>query len=264
MSASPTSIQHAQLILQAFEESLSFWCQLRDDVEAHFNNEKRLTGNDGVEVLDVPRHVHRKMTEHLSNQQQRIKTIASSGQFVIYVQAQYALVALVDDQLLRMVKWPHQNEWLTMLLEKTMFSSRNAGHKLIQRVEELVENDAVGKTVSPQIKQLAYIYVCVFWQGFKGKLFNNPGKIEHFVNALTEISDFGAVDLSHKHLFHQPYLHNKNNDKAGRLAPISKWHRVTLIAFILYIVASTGVWSFLTMELSQELEAVTSMTTSSK
>lgn len=262
MSISPASIKQSQLILRAFEESLAFWNQLRVDVEAHYKDSSSLADREGKEVKDIPRYVHREITEHLAMQEQRIKTIASSGQYIIYVQAQYALVALIDDQLLRMVAWPHQNDWLSMLLEKTLYSSRNAGHKLVQRIEELIESDATGKTLSPQVKQLAYIYLTVFWQGFRGKLINNSSRIEHLMNSLVEISDFNSVDLSHKHLFHQPYLHNRNNDKAARLAPLSKWHRVTLFAFILYLALGAGIWGVLTMDLSQELTSVIS--TSSK
>ena len=268
MSISPASIKHSQLILQAFEESLAYWDQLRADVEEHFKNGTALDANSGTDmgkdVTDVPRYVHRTITEHFATQEQRIKTIASSGQYLIYREAQYALVALIDDQLLRSVEWPHQNIWLSMLLEKTLYSSRNAGHTLIQRIEDLVESDSTGKTSSPQIKQLAYIYLSVFWQGFRGKLINNPGRLEHLLNALVEISDFNNVDLSHKHLFHQPYLHTRNNEKAARLAPLSKWHRVTLIAFIIYIVVSSGIWGVLTMELSQELDSVTDNTSQSR
>lgn len=256
MSISPSSIKHGQLLLQAFEESLAFWNQLRVDVEEHFKNGTPLDSNDGKEVNDVPRFIHRMVVDHLAQQEQRVKTIASSGQYIIYIQAQYALSALIDDQLLRSVAWPHQSIWLNMLLEKTLYSSRNAGHTLIQRVEELVETDATGKTLSPQIKQLAYIYLTVFWQGFRGKLINNPSKLEHLMSALAEISGLNQVDLTHKHLFHQPYLHTRNNDKAARLAPLSKWHRVTLIAFIIYIAVSSGIWGILTMELSQELNTV--------
>lgn len=261
MSNSPASIKHGQLLLQAFEESLAFWDQLRVDVEAHFANGSPFSGRDGGrnsgDVGDIPRYVHRTIVDHLTQQEQRVKTIASSGQYVIYIQSQYALAALIDDQLLRSVAWPHQSVWLEMLLEKTLYSSRNAGHTLIQRVEELVESDATGKTISTQTKQLAYIYLTVFWQGFRGKLINNPSKLSHLVHALAEISGLNQVDLSHKHLFHQPYLHTRNNDKAARLAPLSKWHRVTLIAVIIYLAVSSGIWGVLTMELSQELDSVT-------
>lgn len=256
MSISPASIKHDQLILQAFEESLAYWDQLRVDVEEHFKTGSPLDKRENSDIADVPRYVHRKITEHLTEQEQRVKTIASSGQFIIYNQAQYALAALIDDQLLRTVAWPHQSLWLNMLLEKTLYSSRNAGHTLIQRIEDLVESDSTGKTISPQLKQLAYIYLSVFWQGFRGKLINNPNKLEHLLNALVEISDFDQVDLTHKHLFHQPYLHTRNNEKAARLAPLSRWHRVTLIAVIIYFAVSSGIWGVLTMELSQQLHSV--------
>lgn len=258
MSISPASIKQSQLILRTFEESLAFWNQLRVDVEAHYKAANNLSEREGKDIKDVPRYVHREITEHLANQEQRIKNIASSGQYIIYMQAQYALVALIDDQLLRMVAWPHQSDWLRMLLEKTLYSSRNAGHKLVQRVEELIESDATGKSLSPQMKQLAYIYLSVFWQGFRGKLINNSARVEHLMNSLVEISDFNSVDLTHKHLFHQPYLHNRNNEKAARLAPLSKWHRVTLLAFLLYLALGAGIWGVLTMDLSQELSSVIS------
>lgn len=257
MSVSPSTIKHGQLILQAFEESISFWCALKADVERHFDDEKRIVNSEGVEVTDVPRHVHRQLLSFLNSQHERVKTIASSGQYIVYVQAQYAIVALIDDQLLRMVRWPHQNEWLHLLLEKTLFSSRNAGHKLIQRVEDLIDSDNKGQQMSPTMKQLAYVYLCVFWQGFRGRLFNNPGKLEFIRSALTEISEHDAIDLGQKHLISQPYLHNRNNDQPGRLAPISRWHRITLVAFFIYLVVSTGLWVVLTMELDEELEEAT-------
>lgn len=256
MSSSPTSIKHGQLILQAFEQSLAFWHALRTDVEAHFEKGTNLSPDSSRDITDVPRHVHRLITEHLASQEQAVKTVASSGQYIIYLQAQYALVALIDDQLLRSVQWPHRQEWLQLLLEKTMYASRNAGHTLIVRVEELIELDANGKSASAQTKQLAYIYQAVFWLGFRGKLLNNPSKLDHLCNALNEISDFNHVDLNHKHLFHQAYLHTRNNDKAARLAPLSKWHRVTLIAIIIYLAVSSGVWGVLTMDLSQQLNDV--------
>ncbi len=263
MSVAPSTIKHGQLILQAFEESMSYWCALKNQVEEHFHLGNKLVNQDGSEILDIPRYVHKQLLEHLQLQQNKIRSIASSGQFIIYVQAQYALVALIDDQLLRMVRWPHQQDWLSLLLETSFFSSRNAGHKLIQRVEELIETDNVGHQVSPPVKQLAYVYLCVFWQGFKGKLFNNPSKLEYLRKALTEICEFEAIDLTQKHLLSQPYQYNRNNEQAGRLAPISKWHRVTMIAVIIYLLLSTGLWGVLTKDLSDRLQEVTQSSSTS-
>lgn len=261
MTSAPGAIKHERLILQVFEESLAYWCAMKADIDAYSAGEKQFTNQEGVAISDVPRHIHKELLDHFERQERKIKNIASAGQFVNYQQAQYAIVALIDDQLLKADTWSEHKNWLGYLLEESLFGTRNAGFKLIQRIEDLVESDSSVHQVTSQVKQLAYVYLMVIWLGFEGKLFNNLDKLQYFKTNLIEISGLNNVELGKKHLLDQPYQHTSDdkhveNDGSRRLAPISRWHRVTMITFLMFLMVSSVIWFGFTYELSEVLEEV--------
>lgn len=247
------AIRQEAMILQTFEESLGFWTCLKSQIEGHFDGKKMRDGQNN-EIEDWPRYIHKQLLNFFRQQDKQMKVRASSAQYEVYQLAQYALVGLIDDQLIRMVNWPHQDAWLNTLLESGLFDSSNAGHKLIARIDELIEMDNSGQQLSSQRKQLAYVYLCVIWLGFEGELLDNPERRDIIRAALQEISDLRSVDLRQKRLLPQAYMHERNNDKADRLAPISKWHRVIMLALIGYVVISTLLWWGLTWDLNQVLD----------
>lgn len=276
MTVAPTAILNEQLILQIFEESLGYWCEFKSRIQKHTQNGKRLKHADGTEVTELARFIHRELSNHFKQQEQKVKSVSSGGQFIQYMQAQYAIVALIDDQLLQPGKeiWngetKEQDKWFGFLLEKTLFQTRIAGDKLIARIEELVNKDSSADQVSSQVKQLAYIYLTIIWQGFKGKMYREQDtkRLNEIKAALIEISEYSPLKIKDNNnpLLEQPYpkynLQNKDKNSKkendnSRLAPISRWHRVVLFAALFYVLASTGTWYSLTYQLNNLLDTFT-------
>lgn len=219
MTAAPRGILSEQLILQSFEESLSYWCKLKVQIQKHADGSKRIKHADGTEVTELAHFIHRTLCDHFKQQEQKVKSVSSAGQLIHYLQAQYAIVALIDDQLLQPGDeiWRDQQQWFDFLLEKTLFKSRMAGDKLIDRIEELVTKDASANQVSHQIKQLAYIYLSIIWQGFKGKLYqkNDTKRLNELKSALIEISEYSTLNIKEKSspLLAQPYSQHNQKQK---------------------------------------------------
>lgn len=276
MTVAPAAITHDQLILQTFEESLGYWCKLKQELCDHNHGGKKLTHTNGSKVAELSRFIHHELVNHFKQQEQKVKSVSSAGQFVHYQMAQYALIALIDDQLLQSgtAIWNDNNEereiWYDLLLEKYFFKTSIAGDKLIERIEKLVKKDTNSTHISGQVKQLAYIYLTIIWQGFKGRLHReskeDEKRLAELKKSLIEISNYSPVDIKGNQgpLLKQPYpyysLQNRNNasDKDNdnaRLAPIARWHRVVLFAALFFVLLSTGTWYSLTWSLENLLDS---------
>jgi|GEM_PF-6541594 len=268
MTFAPVTTLHDRILLQSFEESLGYWCNLKSRLKAHTQNETPLTNNDKSLVTDVVEFVHRDLCNHFKAQEQRVKNLMSSGQLVHYMHARYAIVALIDDELLQPGDsiWTLQEQWLTLLLEKSLFQTSIAGDKIISRIDELLLREASADHISSQHQQLAYIYLSILWQGFRGvlRLDEDNKRLNELKNKLIELCDVSPIRLDAEPLLPQPYAKASGNQNKqskaednSRLAPIARWHRIVLLAFVVFMVLSTAVWFGLTKSLNELLNDYT-------
>ncbi|UAA37096.1 DotU family type IV/VI secretion system protein [Paraneptunicella aestuarii] len=260
MTLAPSAMYNNRVILHRFEESLAYWCELKQKLQEHAKSGTQLGDNKQTQITDVPLYTHSLLMEHFTHQENEVKSISSSAQFHLYKQAQYAIVALIDDQLLKNPPWK-DDSWLNYLLENKLFYSRIAGQRLIGEIEKLVDVDATQKQITAQTKQLAYIYLSVLWQGFKGKLFNKEERLKELQSSLIQLTEYTPVNLNADRLLEQPYNFNSEEEEEEaenrRLAPISRWHRVVLFGIALYAIVSTGIWYGFTWDLKNTLENIT-------
>lgn len=268
MTFAPAIYTNERILLQSFEESLGYWCKLKTRIQAHTSKEKLLTNNDKTLVTDVVEYVHRDLCNHFKEQEQRMKNLMSSGQLVHYMQARYAMVALIDDELLQQNNaiWSLQDQWLNLLLEKSLFQTRIAGDKIIDRIDQLLMREASADQISSQHQQLAYVYLSILWQGFRGvlRLDEDNKRLNELKNKLIELCEVSPIRLDAEPLLPQPYAKQSDNplktNKAednSRLAPISRWHRIVVLAFALFLILSTAVWFGLTKSLNELLNDYT-------
>lgn len=259
MTLAPTAKHTQRVILHCFEESLALWCDLKAKLHAHYHSGKNIAADDSNQITDIPLYIHGTLKDHFAQQEEQIRSISSTTQFAYYKQAQYAIVALIDDQLLQNPPW-EKEDWLKHLLEDAMFESRIAGQRLISEIETLVEIDANKQQLSAHQQQLAYIYLSILWQGFKGKLYRNEERLKDLQLSLIQITEYLPANLNAKRLLEQPYNHTSNDQddeeaENRRLAPITRWHRVVLFGFVIYALISSAIWFGFTWDLNKTLKA---------
>lgn len=251
--------QHHSLdILHHFEESLRYWSQLSIDLKDHKQGGTSLTKDNSVTIDNVPAFAHNLLKKHFMEKEAALRSTLIDAQFQLYKQTQYALIALIDDQLLQAPPWDDKDAWLSHMLEAELFKSRIAGQRLIDNIEDLINHRHFAEQQDTE-RQLAYVYLNVLWLGFKGRLFNNDAKLRELQLSLTQLTGFLPINLKSKRYLAQPYNYTTNdpdneNQPNRRLAPIGKWHKVVLISAIVYGVISTAVWYGFTWDLEHTLE----------
>lgn len=232
------------------EQLLSYWQNLQGRIDKHINHDAELVDEDGNPVSQVARYVQRCLIEFVKTQQQQVEQSASAIQMKLYNQFLYAASALIDEQILEHFDWKIEREWLQLMLELTLFKSRNSGERLINHMEQLANEP---HNFSRDEKDLAAIYIKVIWLGFDGKYEEQPEKLQGLVEKLLTSAELELPELGEKALFEQAYKYNINPDMQSRLAPISRWHRYGLYAFLGYLVLSAIVWFGLTKDLNELL-----------
>lgn len=76
-------------------------------------------------------------------------------------EAKYALVALIDETVLRS-KWPGKTEWMTQMLQVQVFGEHMAGQNFFNRLTQLRQ----GGDLNLDVLEVFYIALCM---GFEGK-----------------------------------------------------------------------------------------------
>ena len=237
-------------IIEQFEDFLGLWHLLKNELLKNVSGQQAFTSDEGGEITDVPVFLQTQLLNFAQQQREHIAQIASSQQQLFYEQSLYATVSMIDEQLLQQVEWPHSGEWLKLMLEKALFGTRNAGSKLIDRMEQLVDTE---KTPSDLERQLAGVYLRVLRLSFDGKYHDDEQELESLITKLVKTSTIKTIDLNQTTLFKQAYLHNKNPEQKSRLAPITFWKRLLLILLIGYpLVTWTSVY-FITEDLNEKL-----------
>lgn len=267
MATAPTLHKNGMSLLQAFEAALTFWCHLKADLQ---DDEKTLKHEDGTLVADVPKYLFKEINAFITQQQKVMGEPCHTQAQSHYCQMVYAVVALIDDQLLNhelnLLKEPnnHASIWHDFLIERAVFGSAKAGTSVIESMERLIATNREVKVPSKDDSMLAYVYLSLIWQGFRGKLFRDSQKqkLQDIKLALIALCEYRALDIKDKNtpLITQAFgtctLKPQPGKELGgeRLAPIARWHRVVLFGFAALLLISTGLWYGLTYHLEQTLK----------
>jgi len=237
-------------LLEQFEDFLGLWHLLKIELLKHISGQQAFSSEEGGEITNVPIYLQTQLITFAEQQRAHVSQIASSQQQLFYEQTLYATISMIDEQLLQQIQWAHSEEWLKLMLEKNLFGTRNAGSKLIDRMEKLVDLE---KAPSELERQLAGVYLRVLRLSFDGKYHNDELKLETLIAKLVKLSAIKTIALDQTTAFKQAYQHNKNPEQKSRLAPIAFWKRLLIILLIGYpLVTWVSVYS-ITKDLNEKL-----------
>lgn len=151
----------------------------------------------------------------------------------------YALVALVDEQLVYNVHSLRDQVWTQYLVEEQFYGTSLAGRDLLVAMDTLA--DEVWSEVL--ISQVALIYMMVLQLGFRGELREEDDRIRQKYAALKEliVGEEHSADIPTQ-AFAQAYAHNIEVETPERLAPLSRWTKYMLLLTGLYLASAYGVW----------------------
>lgn len=237
-------------LLELFEDFLSFWKSLREKIELHYNDGIDLTTAEGNKIDNVPRFIQSQLLLFAEQQQKQVDIIATPIQQEFYQKLLYAIAALIDEQLLQQVKWKEEKQWLRLMLELSLFGSRNSGEKLIVQMQDFSQ---LSHVFGNDEKELAGCYLRVLWLGFDGKFADNPETLTQLKTQLISNAELTIPDLSVKTIFPQAYIHNIINGEQSRLAPISRWQRFIVLGIGAYLSIAGIIWLTLTYHLEDVL-----------
>ncbi len=238
-------------LIKLFEGYLSVWQVLFKRMSAHFSNKEILRNEHGNEVNNVAKYIHSELIIYAKSNQQEALKFASEIQLKLYKKQLYAIAALIDEQILKQKEWGIQKDWLPLMMEYSLFQSRNSGDKLIDDIQTLAQRS---DALIDDEKDLVSCYLKVLWLGFSGRLGAKPDEINKIKEQLMITAELNHVNLTHQKLSTKAYQHNISPNEQSRLAPISRWKRYSFLAFIFYFVISGLVWIVLTKPLDAQLK----------
>lgn len=192
----------------------------------------------------APAAIHARLAERLRKQHASVHREGMPDQCALYLDAQYAMAALADEQLLLEVQWPGCAQWLDLMLETALFGSRAAGVRFFGLIDRLL---AVPVRTEAHA-ELGLVLLAAIEAGFRGAL-RGP----HEANALTRRRDALVKfvrevrgDQPSGHAFEQAYEHTCEpvvpEPPTARLAPLSPWYNAARLAFVGYLLVSGVIW----------------------
>ncbi|AJQ97515.1 DotU family type IV/VI secretion system protein [Gynuella sunshinyii] len=155
--------------------------------------------------------------------------------------SRYALVALVDEQLICTTDWAGKNSWVNNLLEEHVYNTSLAGWELFRDMDRLILQDSD----LPYKPVLALIYLMVLQLGFRGELREEDERLQPYFDQLQDLVDGqtdGVPPVVLEQAFEQAYQHNIEPGSQQRLAPLSRWMTRIVLLTGVYLLASLAVW----------------------
>ena len=176
----------------------------------------------------------------LQNQQQIVEDIGTPSDIKAFNRAKYFMSALADELFLLVIDWGGQDDWLDYMLEMKLFGTALAGNRFYEYIQEILNHPRK----SANDTQLAAIALLALRLGFKGVYRRDSGDKQLNVYKSRLFRLVGDTQQSDDRLFPEADRNILNPSTAGRLAPLSRWHRICLLAVCVYLFASTILWVF--------------------
>jgi type IV/VI secretion system ImpK/VasF family protein len=192
----------------------------------------------------APAAIHARLADLLRAQHASVHHEGTPDQCDLYLDAQYAMAALADEQLLLEVQWPGRAQWLDLMLETALFDSRAAGVRFFRLIDRLL---AVPLRTQAHA-ELGLVLLAAIEAGFRGAL-RGPHEADALTRrreALVKFVRDVRGDQPSRHAFEQAYEHTSEpvvpEPPTARLAPLSPWFNAARIALIAYLLASGAIW----------------------
>ena len=249
-----------QIILTDFEFLVSQWHQMTAGLAitvGHLDTAGAEAEGDG-ERLNQLKQYQTGLVTLVTQKQNWAKKQLPELLLPDYTAMLFGFCAVCDDELLRRFPWPEdaqsnatlwRHHWLTLMLEKQIFGSRNAGTKLPKEIQQL----SLQSGCQPEKVDLAEVYIHILGLGFGSQ----PGALSaaaiSLKEALTELvkrEDAGRSQVEEHQFGEQP----KAGAEAQRLAPFSKWRKLAGRTAIAYVVVAVTFYTVLTVWLANSLE----------
>lgn len=233
------------------EQLLHFWLDLQGQVNKHLMMDTELLDEEQQPVTHIAKYIQRQLQDFVQMQQKLVEQVASGVQLKLYNQSLYAHAALIDEQILNQLNWGISHDWLPMMMELSLFNSRNSGVKLIAEMERF-SSQPHNFTIDE--KKLAEVYLKVIWLGFSGNYRVQPHKLEQLTARLYTSAELTIPETDGHVLLEKAYKYNINPQKQSRLAPIARWRKYAWYSLIVYLITSTFLWFVITKDLDTVLD----------
>lgn len=203
-----------------------------------------------------PAAVHERLQDRLRAQDGTVRQSCTPEQCDLYREAQYAMAALADEQLLLEVDWPGRAAWLDLTLESALFDTRMAGVRFYRVIDRLL---AVS-TPTTAHAELGIVLLATLQAGFRGEL-RGAHEAQTLTRRRRELVEFVHSvrgDMPVRYAFEQAYEHTVGptvpEPADRRLAPLSPWLNAARLGGIAYIGVAAAIW-FLTLHPFEQLVA---------
>jgi type IV/VI secretion system ImpK/VasF family protein len=191
-----------------------------------------------------PAAVHERLLDQLRAQYSTVQKDCTPDQCDVYRDAQYAMAALADEQLLLEVDWSGRTAWLDLMLESALFDTRIAGMRFYRLIDRLQAVPAPTQAHA----ELGLVLLGAIDVGFRGAL-----RGVHEADVLTqrrqELVKFVREvrrDQPGSHAFEQAYEHTLEptlpEPADCRLAPLSPWFNAAWVALAVYLAVAAVIW----------------------
>lgn len=201
---------------------------------------KIIGSQERINDSDQARAISTHLRHLIDDQQKQVSRFGSAADNHAYRTAQYFMAALTDELFLIHIDWHGQDDWLDHMLEQALFGTSLAGQRFFAQVDKLLKDGRQDANND----ELAAIALLALRLGFSG-IYRRRGKAvlaryrSRLYRMVGNASDFdGQLKL-----FPSAYENPLNPVRQSRLAPLSKWHRISVIALVIYTLLSSILWS---------------------
>lgn len=208
-------------------------------------------------ALDVGRTLREQLNQQALRRTRRVGEEDPQAEKV-----RYALASFADEVFLH-VPWhgKGKEEWSTRLLEGELFHTQNAGTRLFDDIQEMLDQRSAAQA------ELAAVYLLVLSLGFQGRYRGMTRQVEledwrvRVAAFLSSLMEEGLdVQGAQRQLFPNAYVTTVDmmdtSSGARRLASLRPWLLVLAAGLVAYLTVGEAIWYFSTRPLRADLERI--------
>lgn len=164
---------------------------------------------------------------------------ATSAEQQAYRAVQKVMAAVADEALLLELAWDGSAAWPGLLLEVSLFRSRNGGSYCFELADRVLRPGAR----SAAQREVAAVLLMALQLGFQGCLRGAEGapELQRYRAELFKLTQDGAAALALP-VFGQAYANARRPGADARLAPLAPWRRRAGQALLAYLLVSAALW----------------------
>ncbi len=229
-----------------------------DDIEPGEEIEQDKSKNHILETLS-PGEVSDRLQTFMNRQYMLAKQDFVEKEMKVLSEAQYVMVALIDEIFLFELKWGGKKEWDNHLLEEGIFQTRGAGERFFHNLDNLLKK----RRLDQLHLELAGVYLMALKLGFQGKyrysIINFAGKeksdlvqserekekkLDDYRKKLWEFIRTGSSRSWQEGaiLFPNAYSHNLENKEEKSIQTTIPWILGSIGMFIVLWCVADFVW----------------------